>query len=577
MVEIEFLFNGSNIIIQGKLEEKIETILNKFINKAQIEKNSVYYLYQGKILKDSNKESKLSDIMVNDDKVSNKMKIIIYDINDEKNKNNSIVPSKNIICPDCKEISKIKINDYKINLLDCKNGHNINGILLSDFQNTQKIDISQIICQQCKEKNKSITHNNEFYRCINCKLNLCPLCKSIHDNYHYIINYEKQYYICNLHKEFYSNYCEECKLNICNLCTNEHKDHKIIAYKDVIPNISDIKNQLIYIRNKIDKANKIIKQTIDKLNKIIENNEIYYNIFKEMIKSYDDKNINYELLQNLKELKSYNYMDNIKEEDLLDVYYSMIKKKQIKMYKDGKYEGEFKNNLRDGKGIMYYNNDNKYEGEWKNDFKEGKGIMYYKSGNKYVGEWKNDDKEGEGIMYYKSGNKYEGEYRDNVRKKGTYTFINGEQYIGEFNDKRNGKGIFYYNNGNKYEGNFVEDKREGYGEMLYFNGDNYKGNWVSYKREGKGIYYYKDGRRYEGNWVNDKKEGKGIFYYKDGSRYEGDFEDDMRSGEGIIYYADGTKKIGEFSEDEISEKKRIIIDKDWNIVRDDDDDLDEED
>jgi len=69
MVEIEFLFNGRNIIIQGKLEENIGTIIDKFINKAQIEKNSVYYLYQGNILQDSNKDSKLIDIIANDDKI----------------------------------------------------------------------------------------------------------------------------------------------------------------------------------------------------------------------------------------------------------------------------------------------------------------------------------------------------------------------------------------------------------------------------------------------------------------------------------------------------------------------------
>jgi len=44
MVEIEFLFNGRNIIIQGKLEENIGTIIDKFINKVQIEKiQSVIY------------------------------------------------------------------------------------------------------------------------------------------------------------------------------------------------------------------------------------------------------------------------------------------------------------------------------------------------------------------------------------------------------------------------------------------------------------------------------------------------------------------------------------------------------
>ena len=46
---------------------------------------------------------------------------------------------------------------------------------------------------------------------------------------------------------------------------------------------------------------------------------------------------------------------------------------------------------------MYYNNGEIYEGYWKNDKFEGKGIYYYNNGNKYDGEWKNNIKEGKGI------------------------------------------------------------------------------------------------------------------------------------------------------------------------------------
>ena len=34
---------------------------------------------------------------------------------------------------------------------------------------------------------------------------------------------------------------------------------------------------------------------------------------------------------------------------------------------------------------MYYHNGNKYEGEWKNGIKHGKGIFYFKNGAKYEG------------------------------------------------------------------------------------------------------------------------------------------------------------------------------------------------
>ena len=46
--------------------------------------------------------------------------------------------------------------------------------------------------------------------------------------------------------------------------------------------------------------------------------------------------------------------------------------------------GEFKNNLINGKRILYYNKNNEYErdiykGEWKNGIIEGKGIMNWKN------------------------------------------------------------------------------------------------------------------------------------------------------------------------------------------------------
>ena len=38
---------------------------------------------------------------------------------------------------------------------------------------------------------------------------------------------------------------------------------------------------------------------------------------------------------------------------------------------------------------MYYNNGDRYEGEWKNDKPEGKGIFYNNIGNIYEGYYKN--------------------------------------------------------------------------------------------------------------------------------------------------------------------------------------------
>ena len=62
---------------------------------------------------------------------------------------------------------------------------------------------------------------------------------------------------------------------------------------------------------------------------------------------------------------------------------------ETKIDKNGKYIGEFKNGVYEGKGIYYYNNGDKYEGNFKNGVKEGKGIEYYNNGDKYEGNFKN--------------------------------------------------------------------------------------------------------------------------------------------------------------------------------------------
>ena len=88
-----------------------------------------------------------------------------------------------------------------INLLECKNNHKKNNISLEDFEKTQMIDLEKIKCAICKENNKENTYNNEFYKCEEYNINICPLCKLKHNKEHNIINYDKIHYICNKHNE----------------------------------------------------------------------------------------------------------------------------------------------------------------------------------------------------------------------------------------------------------------------------------------------------------------------------------------------------------------------------------------
>ena len=83
------------------------------------------------------------------------------------------------------------------------------------------------------------------------------------------------------------------------------------------------------------------------------------------------------------------------------------------------------------------------------------------NGEYFIGEWKNNLRNGKGIKYYKNGNiKYNGEYyKDKFEGLGKYIWENGEYYIGQWkNDLRNGKGTMYYSNGKIiYEGDWIND------------------------------------------------------------------------------------------------------------------------
>ena len=181
MVEVLFIYKGQQIIIQCNIEDKIKDIINKFKNIIKEEDNNLCFLYnEDKI----NEELKLNQIL--DITNENKLNILVNNSSNEKQK-----ISNEIICPDCKENILIYIKDYKINLYECKNGHKIENILFNEYENMQKIDYSKIICSKCEINNRSNMHNNEFYICNNCNINLCPLCKFNHDKNHDIINYEK--------------------------------------------------------------------------------------------------------------------------------------------------------------------------------------------------------------------------------------------------------------------------------------------------------------------------------------------------------------------------------------------------
>ena len=55
---------------------------------------------------------------------------------------------------------------------------------------------------------------------------------------------------------------------------------------------------------------------------------------------------------------------------------------------------------------MYPMNFNQFEGEYVDDLKNGKGTFVWEAGNKYEGDFKNDERSGWGTMTWIDGSQY---------------------------------------------------------------------------------------------------------------------------------------------------------------------------
>ena len=309
MTQAEFQYNGVSTIIQCQENQKMSEICNNFISKSHLNENEINYFYDGKGGSQFNKNLTFKQMANAIDKERKKMNILVM-IN-EMPEEKKLVRAKNIICPECGESIKVKIKNYKINLFECKNKHKMNKILFNEFEKTQMIDLMDIKCDLCKENNKANAYNNEFYKCYECNINICPLCKLKHDKLnHTIINYDKIHYICNKHDEFLTNYCKKCNLNICSLCEKDHLEHDKILLSSMIYDKKDLLNKLDNIKKSMNIFNENINKIIEILNIVRINMENYYKLSEYIINNYNQKERNYEILYNINEIINNNDIIN---------------------------------------------------------------------------------------------------------------------------------------------------------------------------------------------------------------------------------------------------------------------------
>jgi len=115
----------------------------------------------------------------------------------------------------------------------------------------------------------------------------------------------------------------------------------------------------------------------------------------------------------------------------------------------------------------------RFEGEWKENKKNGVGRIWWSNGDRYLGDWTSDSKDGYGYMMWENGDMYEGGWKSDLR------------------DGTNCK--YLYSNGGIYQGGYCNDERHSDGVFIWPDGERFVGKWKAGGRFGKGTLYTKNG------------------------------------------------------------------------------------
>ena len=234
-----------------------------------------------------------------------------------------------------------------------------------------------------------------------------------------------------------------------------------------------------------------------------------------------------------------------------------------------RFEGEFKNGKRNGKGKEYnYHGVKIFEGEYFNgrrwnvktenegkiyELKDGKG--YTKETIRYFylqieSEFKNGKRNGKGKEYDRNGVIFEGEYFNGKRWNGKIYYLNNQSELKDGKGFIIEKNIYNYN---KIEGNYFNGRMNGKVKEYYDDRLEFEGQYINGKRNGKGKEYWKDKLKlkFDGEYLNGKRIGIGKEYYNSELKFEGEYLNGKRNGKGKEYYDDKIVFEGEYLDGEI--------------------------
>ena len=334
-MKLEFKFNTKKTTIKSNKDVKMKEICQKFCIDSKTSLDKVSFLYNGKVLKNE-LELTIKEVSNTIDNDRNQMNIIVVENKIKLEEKSKFIKFKNVVCPNCGELGKISIEDYTYVISDCKNSHMPSKISVNTLLDNLYIDISKIVCNECKIE-KSKVEQNDFYRCNLCQKNLCFSCKLRHNKAHKIIKYDEKDFICESHNEKYCSYCINCNKNLCEKCFGEHNKNDILNYANIIVdneiNDEDLKINVKNVKAKIDYIKFRWKLLSGIFQEVINYFEHFYHFYKHILTNYDNNNIKYETLDNIIYLKNSSIIKDIDElnnsndlkflNDILNIHYNI--------------------------------------------------------------------------------------------------------------------------------------------------------------------------------------------------------------------------------------------------------------
>ena len=368
MAEVTFIFNQTPTKIQCKKNETFSTIISRYASKSNINTKDLCFLCNGQQINPSSTYDMISK--------ESEITCLVISVNSQENfQEERIKFSKDVICPKCGEICLFKIKDYDITLTGCTKGHSTTYKMVN-YKDSQLIDESKITCSGNKSHNKAEVFENNFYRCIQCKKNLCPLCKNSHTKDHDIIDYNLINYTCLKHNEKFCSFCQKCKINLCIECESEHKDKEnLLDFRDLLPNKEKFKNNLDSFKSKINEYKEKINEIKKLLDNFVLNLELYYNIGDNLFKNYEKKKRNYQSLKNISEIEGYNTL-------LIGDLNKILKNNDIINLLNNSYDIINKMGVQFNKNIISFNKmDNSKANDNNNIMQESKNKMPLNSSN----------------------------------------------------------------------------------------------------------------------------------------------------------------------------------------------------